>query len=260
MKIGLAQISCDVEIPESNYDKMLSYIRHAAESGCKVIVFPEMCDTGYLPSKIIKNADKEGTAIKELELAASKSNIWIVAGLSEVKTDKVYNSIAVITPEGVTAKRYHKIHLFKPAPIQEDEIFSAGSAMADYDLAGAKWGLSICYDLRFPEIYREYALRGCKVLTNCTAWPQVRAGHWETLTRARAIENQCYFIGANRVGQDGDFSFCGKSSIISPYGDIVAMGSGKDEELVVGELDLSQVDSYRNAIPILKDRRPEVYC
>jgi omega-amidase len=259
MRIGLSQISCVTDDPKSNVKKIIAYARQAAESGCQVVIFPEMSDTGYLLSTVPNIADSDGRALAAIASVAASANIWIVAGLSEKSEGLIYNSVAVIAPTGNVVTRYRKTHLFRPAPIEEDKVFSRGTHMTQCEIAGTLWGFSICYDLRFPELYRGYAIGGCKVLTNCTAWPLMRAAHWETLIRARAIENQCYFLGANRVGKDGGFEFCGRSSIVSPYGEIVALGSENREELVIGEIDFSQVDAYRSAIPVLEDRRPDIY-
>ena len=127
------------------------------------------------------------------------------------------------------------------------------------ELGGATWGLSICYDLRFPELYRTLAVRGATVLANCTAWPAARADHWDHLTRARAIENQAFFVGVNRVGTDDGLTFAGRSRVVAPTGELLAEASADREELLVAELDPGLVGRFRTAIPALAGRRPELY-
>ena len=155
--------------------------------------------------------------------------------------------------------KYRKIHLFSSAPVHEDRYFTPGSSLTTLHIGEMTWGFSICYDLRFPELYRSLALQGAEVLVNCTAWPASRAAHWETLTRARAIENQAYMIGTNRVGTDGGVTFCGRSCIVEPFGEVISLGSADEEELVVGEIRKDKVVSFRQDIPVFQSRRKDIY-
>ena len=120
-------------------------------------------------------------------------------------------------------------------------------------------GLAICYDLRFPELFRRYAVRDkAKLILICAEWPQARVNHWRALLQARAIENQCFVAATNSCGKTGGTVFGGNSMIIDPWGEIIAE-AGADEALVTGEIDLSEVDRVRQTIPVFEDRRPEVY-
>ena len=128
------------------------------------------------------------------------------------------------------------------------------------DLGAFKFGLSICYDLRFPELYRALATRdGATAFAVSSAWPFPRVEHWRVLTTARAIENQCYLIAANRIGADDGVTFCGSSTIIDPSGSVVAAASSDREELIVGDITPDVVGLVRERMPVFSSRRPELY-
>jgi len=129
------------------------------------------------------------------------------------------------------------------------------------ELVESDWGLTglgVCYDLRFPELFRHYALRGARLVLLPAEWPARRAYHWQTLLRARAIENQMFLAGCNRVGESKGEVFGGGSAVIDPWGEAVVEG-GSAETLLTAEIDLDQVDTVRSRIPVFKDRRPEIY-
>lgn len=126
----------------------------------------------------------------------------------------------------------------------------------------APWGetgLAICYDLRFPEMFRRYALDGVQTMIISAEWPLQRIEHWQTLLRARAIENQCFVIAANCVGQCGGENFGGRSAVISPWGEVLVEGQSDQPELLTVTFDTGQVDEVRRRIPVLIDRRPDLY-
>jgi omega-amidase len=260
MRIGLGQINCSVGNAAVNCKKIASFAVRAKQAGCDVVIFPEMSDTGYVIAEISETASSwTDEPFQILAASAEENSIYLICGLSERVKDRIYNSIAVFNSDGKLVSKYRKTHLFSPSPVCEDKCFCPGSELALVEIGGIKWGLSICYDLRFPELYRSLALQGAQVLVNCTAWPNFRPAHWDYLTRARAIENQAYFIGADRVGTDGRMTFNGRSRIIDPLGEIVVEGSTAEEEVVVGSIDLSKVDQFRNVIPALRSRRKDIY-
>jgi len=260
MKIGLAQINCVPGDLEANSLKMSSFIKRAARAGCRVVLFPEMSDTGYVPEVIRETAQRwPGAPVDALRQSACDHSVYLIAGLSERDGSSIFNSIAVISPEGEIIAKYRKIHLFSAAPIHEDRCFTAGSKIAIVQIDGFQFGLSICYDLRFPDLYRAMALKGADVLLNCTAWPAARSSHWDYLSRARAIENQCYFIGVDRAGADKDFKFNGGSRIVEPYGDICVQAEAGSEMLVTGEIDQKKISSFREAIPAFREAAYKPY-
>ena len=260
MKIALAQIECAVGDVPANCCKIKQFVSQAAAKGCSLVVLPEMADTGYDTAVIPRTAQPwPGPAYDCLAAAAREYSIHIIGGLSEREGQHIYNSIGVFGPDGGLLARYRKMHLFTPEPACEDRCFSAGSEAVVQQIAGVGVGLSICYDLRFPELYRLLALRGARVLIHCTAWPASRAEQWDHLTRARAIENQAFFVGVDHAGADGPIAFCGHSRIVAPRGIIVAEAPSREEQLICGEIDMTQVDEFRREVPALASRRGDVY-
>ena len=140
----------------------------------------------------------------------------------------------------------------------EARTIRAGETVVAFDAPFGRVGLSVCYDLRFPELFRSYAARGAGVILLPSEWPHPRLEHWRTLVRARAIEDQCFFIACNRVGADRNNRFCGHSMVVDPWGATLVEG---DEEpgLLLATLDLSTVAEVRERMSVLRDRRPELY-
>ena len=260
MRVGLAQLECSVGDVETNSGKIKEFCRRAADEECDVIVFPEMSDTGYVPEVITTKASTwDGLPFQTARRCAAELKLFVVCGLSEQEGDRLFNSQAIISPDGSLLGRYRKTHLFTPDPIHEERIFEPGAALTLLSIQKLTWGFSICYDLRFPELYRLLALQGAEVLVNSTAWPLSRKKHWDVLTRARAIENQAYFLGVNRVGSDNEFRFCGRSRIIDPFGEVVAEASVDREELLVGEIDSEKIRRFRTKLPVFSGRRADIY-
>ncbi len=260
MKTALAQISCTAGDINSNCVKISDYAGRAAQKGCGIIIFPEMSDTGYVTSIIKKSASAwPGLAYDTCLEAALKYKIHVICGLSEREGDSIYNSVGIFSPDGRLISKYRKAHLFPADPINEHQCFKSGNSFSTAEIGGLIWGLTICYDLRFPEIYRGLAISGAQILVNCSAWPETRALHWEILSKARAVENQAYFLGANRVGKDGKVPFCGRSCIIEPWGDCATAGSPDRDELIIGDIDAGKIESFRKKVPVFQSRRPDLY-
>ncbi len=260
MKVGVAQIACSAGDIVANSAKIVHYVAQAAQAGCRVVVFPEMSDTGYDIPVIQETASFwTGPPFSTIQAAAVQFGLFIICGISEREGTRIYNTLAIFSPEGRLTGKYRKTLLFSPMPIQEDACFTPGSHLFTLPIGDMVWGFSICYDLRFPELYRLLALQGTEVLVNCAAWPAARASHWQTLTRARAIENQAYLIGANHAGRDDGGTFCGRSCIIAPSGEITGLGAKYEEQLVVSEVTKQEVDCARQGIPVLRGRRSDLY-
>ena len=153
--------------------------------------------------------------------------------------------------------QYDKIHLFR---LMDEHLWmSAGSNTTHADLCDVKTGLAICYDLRFPEIFRHYALNQVNLILIPAEWPIIRIEHWKILLKARAIENQCFIAAVNTVGKSGSNTFGGSSAVIDPWGNVLIEGSQQDESLLNVEIDLSEISKARNTIPVFEDHRPEIY-
>lgn len=261
MKIAAAQIACNLGDLAANARKMREFAGRAKAAGAELVVFPEMADTGYAMPVIRAQAKpwSEGV-VPELQEIARNLSLAIISGVSEKEGEAIYNSQIVIDAAGAIIAKYRKTHLFAPAPIEEDKCFAPGQALVSVALGPLRLGLTICYDLRFPEIYRALAVeQGANAFIISSAWPFPRVEHQRVLATARAIENQSYVVLANRVGKDDGTPFCGSSAIIDPSGVVVAAASAEREELVVAEVSPAVLDEIRARMSVFAHRRPDLY-
>ena len=259
MRVSAIQMDMKFADPAYNFKHAEELIREAAASKPDVIVLPETWNTGFFPKENLKElSDKDGAAVKDMCSALARElNVNIVAGsVSNVKNDKVYNTAYVFDRQGACLAAYDKTHLF--TPMGEHEHYAAGDHLTTFSLDGHKCGLLICYDLRFPELFRTLALQGVELLLLPAQWPAARRYHWETLTAARAIENQFFLAACNSCGTAGETVFGGASRILGPRGELLA-AAGAGEEIVTATLDFSVLAEVRNSINVFHDRRPELY-
>ncbi len=261
MKIAVAQIVCEVGEVEANVRKIRDFAERAKNANADWIVFPEMSDTGYVMSVIRERASTwDGGAVIELREVARHHSLGIICGVSERTADCIFNTQVVIDGEGAIVGKYRKAHLFSPAPIEEDKCFVAGNEMVAISAGEFRFGLSICYDLRFPEFARALATdHAANVLVVSSAWPFPRVEHLRILATARAIENQSYVVLANRVGTDDGVTFCGNSAVIDPSGITLSSAAAEREELLVAELSHEAIQSVRERMRVFEHRRPEIY-
>ena len=261
MKVAVAQVSCALGNLAQNFVKVREFATRAKEAGAELVVFPEMTDTGYSMPVIQATARSWGEGmVPQLQELARQLSIVIVSGVSERENNCIYNTQVAIDATGAVLAKYRKTHLFAVAPIEEQKCFTPGSELVSFSFAGFQVGLSICYDLRFPEVYRLLALnQQVNVFIISSAWPFPRVDHLRTLALARAIENQSYLVLANRVGTDAGTGFCGTSIVVDPYGVVLASASSNREELIQAELSTEVVKSVRDRMPVFADRRPALY-
>ncbi|MFZ5517940.1 MAG: carbon-nitrogen hydrolase family protein [Candidatus Zhuqueibacterota bacterium] len=260
MKIGIAQIDCTLGDVPANLTKIRTFAERAKSAGCDVVVFPELSETGYDMAIVRRVASGfDGAPMAMLRDTAARLGMHVICGLSERSAGVIYNTCAVIDPVGSLIAAYRKVHLADYPPLNEGSCFSPGNSLTTVTIAGLTFGLMICYDLRFPEMSRAHVLSGAQTLVLCSAWPFPRLIHWQTLIAARAIENQCYFIAANRTGTDGPAVFCGSSRIVDPYGIIVTSAAENREELLTADISADVISAVRKAMPIFNHRRPDVY-
>jgi predicted amidohydrolase len=261
MKIAIAQISCSLGDPETNLSKVGEFSARAKEAGAELVVFPEMTDTGYSMPVIQKHANhwKIGF-VPGLQRIASELSVAIVSGVSERDGSSIYNSQVLVDAKGNIVAKYRKTHLYAVAPVEEQTCFAQGDAFTSFALGDLRFGFSICYDLRFPEMYRKLVTeRNVGAFLLSSAWPFPRDEHFRVLAQARAIENQSYMIVSNRVGKDDNSWFCGNSAIIDPRGVVIAAASPDREELIHADLSQELVDSVRQRIQSLGHRRQDLY-
>jgi omega-amidase len=257
-KIACIQMEIAFGKPKENYLAFEEKMIEAAEGKADVIVLPELWTTGYDLTRLDQIADIEAVeTIEFLENFAKKYRVHLVGGSVAKKTeDGIYNTQLVVNHNGELIKQYDKLHLFKL--MDEHHYLQPGREDGLFLLEGKQCAGFICYDIRFPEWLRAHAASGAKVLFVCAEWPEPRLHHWRSLLISRAIENQAYVVGVNRVGSDPKNTFCGHSIIIDPVGEILAE-AGEGEEIITADIDLAKVMAVRQQIPVFQDRRPEFY-
>ncbi|MBI5055576.1 MAG: carbon-nitrogen family hydrolase [Nitrospirae bacterium] len=254
MKIALIQLNIEWESKTSNNNSAGLFIEKAAYEGCDTVVFPEMFNTGFSMnmSSIAEDANGETSSI--LSKLAKQYNVNVIAGFP-VKShydNKAENIAVVYDRSGALIARYSKLHPFSFAG--EEQYYFAGNSAVTFNIEGMPSSIFICYDLRFPEVFRIVA-REVQAVFVIANWPASRKDHWETLLKARAIENQCYVVGVNRTGTDGNgIRYPGDSHIFGPSGEKIC--SGGEEEFLTGEIDPGQVMKTRLRFPFLSDMRP----
>jgi predicted amidohydrolase len=251
MKISLVQFSSKWEDKTANMGKITRLIGKNAMLG-DLIVFPEMTLTGFtMKSKIFAETVK-GESIKFFSTIAREHKIHLFFGLIEKVVNKFYNSLFHLDEFGSIISKYRKVHPFSYST--EDKFYSAGEKIVVTNVKDWKIGLSICYDLRFPELFRLYARKKVDLIINIANWPDTRIEHWRTLLKARAIENQCYVAGVNRVGNDPKLHYSGYSSVFDPMGKEIVVSKDK-EEIISENIDKNYLKEVRKKLPFLPDMK-----
>jgi deaminated glutathione amidase len=267
LPVALVQLDATDDVA-ANIARAAELADEAATGSTRLVVLPEYLqfrgsDAGFRASA--RPVPGEHTA--PFAVVATRSDAWILLGSlaeSSDDPDRPYNTSVLIRPDGTIAATYRKVHLFDVAvdagPVDtESARASAGDRTVVADVDGVAVGLSICYDLRFPELYRAMALAGAEVLTVPANFTE-RTGrdHWEVLLRARAIENGAYVLAPGQVGgPPGQPSF-GRSMVIDPWGTVIAQAPDR-VGIIRADLDPQRVAAVRRQIPVLANRRPEVY-
>lgn len=241
-----------------NLIRCREYARKAKEQGAEWLAFPEMTLSGFemQNAKNASSAEAGQSDYDGFSQMAQDLSIGIAAGLIHgCAAAKPLNQLILWDDSGIEIARYSKIHPFSLG--QEHEYFESGNALATAKLPQTELGLSICYDLRFGEIFR--ALSKSPIMLNIACWPERRQSHWELLCAARALENRCYFAGVNRTGTDSiGLHYAECSGIWDPNGQRLTP-TFTDGPLKVYKVDLGFIRKARLSLPALKDRRPELY-
>lgn len=249
MKVALLQYSPLWEDKEANKNKILSILQSPKEK-FDLLILPEMSLTGFSMNASTLAESINGETFRFFSELAIEKSIEVFVGIIEKSKSKPFNSLLHINSKGKLIKLYRKIHPFSFA--NEDKYFSAGKKPAISKVKNFKVGLSICYDLRFPELYRKYAKKKVHLIVDIANWPDTRIEHWRSLLKARAIENQCYVIGVNRVGRDIKLNYNGYSSIFDPIGQEI-LSVIDQEGLFISDIDKNFVNEVRNKLPFLED-------
>ena len=265
MKIAAVQMVSTPSV-ERNLEAAARLIAEAASAGAELVALPEyFCFMGQADRDKLGIAETpgDGPIQHALATAARDHGIWLIGGtlpLQSAEPGKVLNANCVFAPDGTLAARYDKIHLFRydngKECYDEGRVLLAGSEPVAFDAGGLRVGLSVCYDLRFPELYRALMRPPCGLLSVPSAFTYTTGlAHWELLLRARAVENQCYVIAAAQGGthENGRRTF-GHSMVVDPWGEVLGVqveGAG----VVVAEVDRERIASVRRQLPALEHRR-----
>lgn len=267
LKVGLVQVTSTVSI-ERNVALTAPMIREAAEKGAEMIVLPEVVNlvqknrAESTKEAVTQDADPALAAYREL---AKELGVWIHVGSLVVKLEgeeRMANRGVMIDPTGGIRALYDKIHMFDVdleggESYRESKLFKPGEKAVLVDTPWGGYGMAICYDMRFPYLFRDLAHAGARILAVPAAFtrPTGRA-HWHALLRARAIENSCFVIAAAQTGEheDGRETY-GHSIAIDPWGEVIA-DAGEAPGVIVVDLDLGKVDTVRGMVPSLRNDRP----
>lgn len=263
MKVAIAQLSTSTD-KILNLNKAKKYIAKAKKEGADFIILPEFFmalatpKSGVLPSEVAEPLD--GPFISGLAEAARENNIYVVCGTYESKEDeagRAFNTTVFISRSGELLHSYRKTHLYDAFSYNESETIIPGdNPFKVIETEFGKIGLIVCYELRFPEITRQFALQGADVLFVPAGWVAgaLKEDHWETLLRARAIENTIYVCGTNLT----EDIFSGRSMVIDPMG-VITASAGEEESLFTVDIDLDRIQRVRKKLPSVVHRKPEFY-
>lgn len=253
LSLSLGQIDIALGLPAINGENLGRISAEAEQRGSDWLILPELWSTGY----DLVNAPRHASTLDQGSFAlmsqlAKKHHLELIGSALGVAEGHFYNRLAWFSADGSLLTHYDKQHLF--GLMNEHDYLTAGDAPKIAETRWGKVGLSICYDLRFPELFRHYVNAGATISIVVAEWPTARLAHWQTLLRARAIENQQYVIACNRVGSDASTTFGGHSCIIDPWGETVIEGDSA-ESLLTATIDLAYVEEIRHRLPALQDQR-----
>ncbi len=254
MKVGLVQFDIAWEDAAENHRRVAKRLEEAAGLGARLAILPEMFCTGFSMDAARIAQSPGGSTEAFLKRQASALGLWVIGSIAEAGEPAPRNTALIVSPDG-GVQRYSKIHPFTYAG--EHRHYAPGDRIVTVEIDGVRVTPFICYDLRFPEPFR-VAAAGTDLFVVVANWPEPRREHWRTLLRARAIENQAFVAGVNRVGDGGKLHYAGDSALIDPLGEAIAE-AGDEEAVLVGEIEVERVRRGREHFPVLADVRPEAY-
>ncbi len=267
LRVGVVQMRSTADVV-SNLELMADLAINAVSAGCELVAFPENCTQLAEPAERVTAAESlTGMQMSFIRKLARQLSVHVLVGsLSERSDDatRTWNTSVLVSSDGSMNAVYRKIHLFDVDVCDDTRLNESASTLAGHagdfgvgEVEGWKLGMSICYDLRFPELYRELVSRGADILTVPAAFTfRTGAVHWEVLLRARAIENQCYVLAPAQTGRHyGQRESWGHAMVVSPWGEVVAMADGSKEDVVVCDLKREYLRDIRQRLPALTHRR-----
>ncbi len=257
MKIAMLQMLVQAGKPQENEEHAFSMMEEAA-ANAEVLVLPEMWNVGYNFRNLEEDAVEENSPLLQRfsAFAKEKQAVIIAGSVPYRENNRIYNRTFVFDQDGTVLASYDKLHIF--SLLSEPRYFTGGNAMTTFPLKGETAGLSICYDLRFPELYREMAMKEAGIIFVPAQWPSSRGLPWKVLSVARAIENQVYICAVNAVGRYKDNRFFGHSLFVAPDGTILREG-GMDEEILYAKFEKNFLHSARSRMAVWQDRRTDIY-
>lgn len=261
MKLNITIIQMEIEDGNKtkNISRSLGILKSLNNSKLKpdIVCFPELFTTGY-DLKYAKEHSEPipGPTIEKIA-EISKGNYIVIGSILEIKNGNYYNTAFILSKDGKIIGKYSKIQLF--SPMSEKKWLKAGDKISTFsipELSDLKIGIAICYEIRFPEIFRIMALNDVRIIFIPSEFPTPKREVWITLNKARAIENQVFIIGINRVGDGSSDHFFGSSIITNgDYSEILS----ENEEIKTIQIDLNSLDTIRETLPLLNDRRSDLY-
>jgi predicted amidohydrolase len=253
MKLYGCQLDIVWENKLENFERVRSLAERSKPEPGSLFVLPEMFATGFSMNARDIAESEDGPTQRFMAELAVRHKIFVVGGwVRRASRSQIFNEAGCIGPSGTIVARYAKIQLFTPGG--EADHYESGKKLALFRWGGLKVAVFICYDLRFPELFRLAAQRGAEAFIVIANWPAKRHSHWLTLLQARAIENQAFVIGVNRCGEDPKLEYAGGSLVIDPQGNTITAGKRR-ESLLVASLDSSAPKRWRHDFPALKDVR-----
>lgn len=254
VRVAGLQLDIAWETPTENFRRAENLAAQAADSGARLLALPEMFATGFSMRADVMASLTPGIR-RFLADLANRHHLFVIGGFAEPGDERPANACGVFGPDGQEILHYRKIHSFSLA--DEQNHYEAGSKIATIEIEGVRVTPLICYDIRFPELFRAAAAT-TDLFVIIANWPARRAYAWRTLLAARAIENQAWVLGVNRVGDAEGYPHCGDTSLVDPWGKIVDT-LADEEGVVAGEVDAEVVRRARERFRFLEDRRPDVY-
>jgi len=253
VKLALVQHDIVWEDPQANFARLAPMIARAADAGARLVVLAEMCTTGFSMAVDRIAEAPDGPSASFLAEQATTHGTWVCgsAPIRPAGADRPFNRFLLAAPDGVV-RHYDKVHPFSYG--REHDRYAAGDELITIPVEDLRISPFVCYDLRFADdLWSVAAETDCYVVV--ANWPAARRDHWCTLLRARAIENQAYVAGVNRVGSGGGLAYCGDSVLVDPFGELVGQ-AGDGETVLVVEASAERVAEVRSTYPFLADRRP----
>lgn len=252
--VGIAQIDIAWEDSDKNISKIEQFVKTAKENKVELVLFPEMALTGFTMNVCSLLLSKE-EIINWIKNLAIDNNINIGLGFATRIDEKGKNLYVIVSKKGRILAEYAKIHPFSYGG--ENEKYYSGDQISICKINEFKVATFICYDLRFPEIF-QIASKEAQIITVAASWPKAREEHWITLLKARAIENQCYVIGINRIGIGDGLEYNGSSVFVTPNGEILNRTNNK-EELIIKNLEMERVKEIKKQFDVKMDRKENLY-